>query len=136
MRTTHRDALVALHAGLIGQIYPTYKMIPEPSGSERLLMHAATFEEVDGVIDIIEFGSETVDPNPKRCNSGYHESVIESLSEKGLVSIHYGQYDRYPALFLTCLGIEQVTEMFGRPTTEIRFVEKNGDDVIQVLNFS
>jgi hypothetical protein len=129
MRKTDEDALFAMHAGLYGMVYPTYKMIPQPSGAERLLMHAATLEERDGVTVIAEFGSETIDPNPKRRNSGYSDSVIERLEAEGLARLHHGGYDHYPVLLLTPAGIERVTGMFGEPVATIPYVDPaSGDD--------
>lgn len=129
MKTTWSDALAALHSGLVGMLYPTYKMIPQPSGMERALMHEATFATVDGVVKIVEYGNETVDPNPKRCNSGYSDSVIEGLTDAGYVTSHYGEFDGYPALMFTPAGVEFVIGEFGPPVRDIHYV---ADDVIQI----
>ena len=122
MKTTETDALRALHAGLYGMLYPTRKMHPEPKGEQRLLMHTADLKQVDGVTFIAEFGDETVDPNPKRCNSGYSDGVIAGLIEMGLAAEYYGEHDHYPALLLTPAGIDKVVEMFGEPTVTLPYV--------------
>jgi len=131
MKTTEIDALRALHAGLFGMLYPTHKMIPQPSGDQRMLMHTADLKQVDGVNLIVEFGNETVDPNPRRCHSGYSDSVIEGLLGRGYAAEYYGEHDHYPALLLTTAGVAKVVEMFGEPTSVIPYVEH--DDAAPLL---
>lgn len=127
MRMTEIDALRSMHAGLYGMLYPTYKMIPQPSGDERLLMHDATLEQRDGRTVIAEFGNETVDLNPRRCNSGYSETVVMRLEEAGFASTYHGGFDHYPVLLLTPTGIDQVISMFGEPVKPIPYVDPAAD---------
>lgn len=131
MRSTTRDALKALHRGLIGLEFPTCKMIPRPAGESRIMMRGGIFRTDDGRLALVDFDDAVRDPDePASRRTGYTDACAEDLVDLDLAMLVDVEDTPYQALLMTANGLDIATRMFGATETTCHLAMQEGDEIV------
>lgn len=131
LRSTTKDALKALHRGLIGLEFPTYKMIPRPAGESRIMMRGGIFRIDDGRLALVDFDDAVRDPDePASRRTGYTDACAEDLVDHDLAMLVDVEDTPYQALLLTANGLNIATRMFGATEATLHLAMVNGDEIV------
>lgn len=136
LRKTTREALRSLHAGLVGLEFPTYKMIPTPTGESRIMMRGGVFRMEGDRIALVDFDDAVRDPDePPSRRTGYSEACAEDLLDRNLATLVDMEDTPYQALLLTRNGLEIATRTFGSPTLRLHVaVPDDGEITIHAVD--
>lgn len=123
LKIATKDALRALHAGLVGLRYPTYKMIISTQDDYRILMCKGVFEEANGQIHLLNY-TEMGDPTKKYQAAGYCENTSDDLIFDGLTALVPIEEWSYQAHLLTLEGLSIAIKEFGPLQNPVHILEK------------
>lgn len=135
LRKTTREALRALHAGLVGLEFPTYKMIPRPAGEIRVMMRGGVFRTEDGRIALVDFDDAVRDPDDATYKgTGYTDACYEDILAHDLAISVDMEDTPYSALLLTANGLGTANALFGPHKAGLRMasIENNHVSITEV----
>jgi hypothetical protein len=135
LRKTTREALRALHAGLVGLEFPTYKMIPRPAGELRVMMRGGVFRTEDGRIALVDFDDAIRDPDDATYKgTGYTDACYEDILAHDLAISVDMEDTPYSGLLLTPNGLSIANALFGSAKVALHVAsDEDGGHVITLV---
>ena len=135
LRKTTREALRALHAGLVGLEFPTYKMIPRPAGELRVMMRGGVFRTEDGRIALVDFDDAIRDPDDATYKgTGYTDACYEDILAHDLAISVDMEDTPYSGLLLTPNGLSIANALFGSTKVALHVAsDEDGGHVITLV---
>lgn len=131
LRKTTREALRALHAGLVGLEFPTYKMIPRPAGELRVMMRGGVFRSENGRIALVDFDDAIRDPDDATYKgTGYTDACYEDILAHDLAVSVDMEDTPYSGLLLTENGLSVANALFGAPKVALHVAFQQDDETI------
>ena len=131
LRKTTREALRALHAGLVGLEFPTYKMIPRPAGELRVMMRGGVFRTENGRIALVDFDDAIRDPDDATYKgTGYTDACYEDILSHDLAVSVDMEDTPYSGLLLTENGLSIANTLFGVAKVALHVASQHDDEPI------
>lgn len=129
LRKTTREAVRALHAGLVGLEFPTYKMIPRPAGEIRVMMRGGVFRSEHGRIALVNFDDAVRDPDDATYNgTGYTDACYEDILANDLAISVDMEDTPYSAILLTPNGLSIANALFGSAKVVLHVAADEGGE--------